>query len=43
MTLAAIVSLCSGILSLISADSHINKIELQAKIESEILRFRMRV
>jgi hypothetical protein len=44
MTLAAIVSLCSGILNLISADSHINKIEIaQAKIESEILRFRMRV
>jgi hypothetical protein len=44
MALAAIVSLCSGILSLISADSHINKIEIaQAKIENEILRFRMRV
>jgi hypothetical protein len=44
MALAAIVSLCSGILSLISADSHINQIEIaQAKIESEILRFRMRV
>jgi hypothetical protein len=44
MTLAAIVSTCSAILSLISADSHINKIEIaQAKIESEILRFRMRV
>jgi hypothetical protein len=44
MTLAAIISLCSAILSLISADSHVNKIEIaQAKIESEILRFRMRV
>jgi hypothetical protein len=44
MCLAAIVSLCSGILSLTSADSHINKIETaQAKITSEILRFRMRV
>jgi hypothetical protein len=44
MTLAVTVSLCSGILSLVSADSHINKIEIaQAKIESEILRFRMRV
>jgi hypothetical protein len=44
MTLSAIVSLCSGILSLISADSHINKIRIaQAKIENEILRFRMRV
>jgi hypothetical protein len=44
MSLAAVVSLCSAILSLISADSHINKIEIaQAKIESEILRFRMRV
>jgi hypothetical protein len=44
MTSAAIVSLCSGILSLTSADSHINKIGIaQAKIENEILRFRMRV
>jgi hypothetical protein len=44
MALAAIVSLCSGILSLTSADSHIYKIEIaQAKIENEILRFRMRV
>jgi hypothetical protein len=44
MALAAIVSLCSGILSLTSADTHINKIEIaQAKIENEILRFRMRV
>jgi hypothetical protein len=44
MALAAIVSLCSGILSLTSADSHINKIGIaQAKIENEILRFRMRV
>jgi hypothetical protein len=42
--LAAIVSLCSGILSLTSAEGHINKIEIaQAKIKSEILRFRMRV
>jgi hypothetical protein len=44
MALAAIVSLCSGILSLISADSHINQIEVaQAKLANEILRFRMRV
>jgi hypothetical protein len=44
MALALIVSLCSGILSLTSAHSHINQIEIaQAKIENEILRFRMRV
>jgi hypothetical protein len=44
MFLAAIVSLSSSILSLTSADNHINKIEAaQAKITSEILRFRMRV
>jgi hypothetical protein len=44
MALALIVSLCSGILSLISADSHIHQIEIaQAKIANEILRFRMRV
>jgi len=42
MALALCVSVCAGFLSLISADSHLNKIQTaQAKIIYEIHRFRM--
>jgi hypothetical protein len=42
VTLAAIVSLCGGILYLISADAQVNKISnAQARIINEIFRFRM--
>lgn len=42
MSLALVVSICSGVLSLISADSQLSKIQsAQAKLMFEIHRFRM--